>query len=53
MYATEAEAIGWLILAIGVVLWLGVSLLRHNAHNRYASDNWTTRHIDSNGQYRP
>jgi len=49
---TNSEIVGLFILLICAVAFLCVGLLRHSRRNAYASDTWTERHIDKNGQYR-
>ena len=44
--------IAYLVLLVGLVIWIGYNLIKHNRTTSYASDSWTARHIDSQGNYR-
>lgn len=43
---------GYLFILITLAVWMVCGLIRHNRNNSYASDRWTDRHIDNNGNYR-
>ena len=48
----DKELAFYIVLLVVSLLWMGISLIKHNRNNSYASEEWSNRHIDSNGNYR-
>ena len=48
----DKELAFYIVLLVVSLLWMGINIIKHNRNNSYVSDGWTSRHIDSNGNYR-
>ena len=43
---------GWFVVLAGLLIWLGVMLFKHRNDSEPMSDEWLSRHIDNDGNYR-
>ena len=48
----DKELAFYIVLLVVSLLWMGINIIKYNRSNSYVSDGWTSRHIDSNGNYR-
>ena len=48
----DKELAFYIVLLVVSLLWITINLIKHNRDNLYVPDSWSSRHIDSNGNYR-